>query len=163
MPWGDEIVSLTWRDGIGFRWDADSFQRRASFPHAGEGWGLTQNGTSLIASDGSATIRFLDPGSMREISRVDVSARGKPLEHLNDLEWVNGEIWANVWLTDLIARIDPNTGFVRSWIDLRGLRGLMGSSAFDDVLNGLAFDAGGGRLFGTGKNWPLMFELRICT
>lgn len=159
--WGDEILSLTWRHGTGFRWNIGTFQRTGQFSYRGEGWGLTQDGKNVILSDGSAKLRFLDPLTMRERRSVTVSTDGKPVLNLNELEWVGGEILANVWQTDRIARIDPVSGNVKAWIDLSGLRRLVGAHRSDDVLNGIAYDREGGRLFVTGKNWPKLFEVTL--
>lgn len=161
VDWKDEIVSLTWRGGIGFRWKLRSFEQIGSFRYAGEGWGLARNNRSIILSDGTDTLRFLDPATLRETSRLKVSAEGRPVTMLNELEWVKGEILANVWQTDRIARIDPATGKVKAWINLAGLRKAVRASGSDDVLNGIAYDSRGDRLFVTGKNWSRLFEIRL--
>ena len=131
------------------------------FSYPRDAWGLTQNGEHLIVSDGSPVLRFLDPGTMEVKGRLHVTAAGLPVHHLNDLEWVSGEIWANVFYTDLIARIDAATGVVRSWINLSGLRRSVGAHHFEWMLNGLAFDDRSKGLFVTGKNWPKLFEVRV--
>lgn len=157
---GDEIYSLTWKSQLGFVWDLKTLRKKREFRYAGEGWGLTHNGEHLIMSDGTAQLRFLEPATMKEVRRVPVSALGRPLENLNELEWVDGQVWANVWQQDVIARIDPASGQVRGWIDLRGL--LPQSQARQaDVLNGIAWDAAAKRLFVTGKLWPQLFEIRL--
>ncbi|HEV2745930.1 MAG TPA: glutaminyl-peptide cyclotransferase [Allosphingosinicella sp.] len=158
---GPEIVSITWQSGIGFRWDRDSFRRLGEFRYPGEGWGLTQDGSSIIMSDGTATLRFLDPATMRERRRLAVTAEGVPVERLNELEWVKGEIFANVWMSGRIARIDPTTGRVTGWIDLTDLAAEASGGDPDSVLNGIAYDAAGDRLFVTGKNWPKLYEIRL--
>ena len=161
VRWGDEIISLTWRDRRGFRWSLADLSPLGEFSYPREAWGLTQNGEHLIVSDGSPVLRFLDPGTMEVKGRLPVTAAGLPVQHLNDLEWVSGEIWANVFYTDLIARIDAATGVVRSWINLSGLRRSVGAHHFEWMLNGLAFDDRSKGLFVTGKNWPKLFEVRV--
>src|ERR1700761_3411731 len=118
VNWHDEIVSLTWKDEIGFRWRLDDFSQIGEFHYAGEGWALTQDGTNLIKSDGTSTLHFLDPVTLAETRRLEVTAEGRPVKNLNELEWVKGEILANIWMTNRIARIDPKTGKVKGWIDI---------------------------------------------
>lgn len=157
---GDSIVQLTWQSGVGFVYDRHSFQRTRTFTYRGEGWGLTYDGRRLIMSDGSSTLRFLDPKTLKETGRLDVRDAGRPLDKLNELEVVKGEILANIWQSNRIARISPKTGDVTGWLDLSGL--LDPREAQDvDVLNGIAYDEKGDRLFVTGKLWPKMFEVRI--
>ena len=162
VDWGDEIINVTWQGGQGFRWGIDGFARTGEFRYTGEGWGLTRDAKSIILSDGTPRLRFLDPRTMRERGSVTVTADGKPVSQLNELEWIGGEILANIWQTDLIARIDPATGKVKAWIDLAGLRENAGASGTDDVLNGIAYDARTGRLFVTGKNWPKLYQIRLA-
>ena len=157
---GDSIVQLTWKSGVGFVYDRNTFQRTKTFNYPGEGWGLTYDGTRLIMSDGTATLRFLDPKSLKEIGRLEVRDGGRPVEQLNELEVVKGEIYANVWNTDRIARISPKTGAVLGWIDLTGILSPR-DPASTDVLNGIAYDAAKDRLFVTGKLWPRLFEIRV--
>lgn len=160
--WGDTIVGITWTEQTGYVLDLKkfSFQRRFSYP--GEGWGLTRNGKSLIMSDGTSELRFLDPLTMRELRRVRVTADGRPVDQLNELEWVDGQVYANLWQTDRIARIDPDSGKVVGWIDLTGLLPERERVAgHTDVLNGIAYDARHKRLFVTGKMWPKLFEIRL--
>jgi glutamine cyclotransferase len=159
--WEDEIVGVTWRDGIGFRWGIEDFQLRSQFRYPGEGWGMTHDGISLILSDGTEQLRFLDPVTFGERSRIDVTANGRPVRHLNELEWVDGEIYANVWHSSRIARIDPATGRVKAWIELEALIPMGGGRGAEDVLNGIAYDSDAKRLFVTGKNWPRLFEIRL--
>jgi glutamine cyclotransferase len=159
---GTSIVQLTWQSGVGFVYDRTSFRRTRTFTYAGEGWGLTYDGTRLIMSDGTPSLRFLDPKTLEETGRLEVTDAGRPVADLNELEVVKGEVFANVWNSDRIARIDPKTGVVRGWIDLRGIldpKAAMGADV--DVLNGIAYDAAGDRLFVTGKLWPKLFEIRI--
>lgn len=159
--WGSEIISLTWQSGVGYRWDRATLKLKGSFRYPGEGWGLTNDGRSLILSDGTPSLRFLDPTTFKEQRRIRVTAGGKPVPQLNELEWVKGEVFANVWQTNLIARIDPETGVVKSWIDLSGLDRTVGPSDPDDVLNGIAYDRRRDRLFVTGKRWPKLFEIKL--
>ena len=161
VNWGSEIISLTWRNNVGFRWDAATLVRKSSFRIAGEGWGLTQDGRQIIMSDGTPVLQFLDPKTLQSTRRLTVTAAGKPVENLNELEWVKGEILANVWLTNRIARIDPVTGVVKAWIDLSGLPEAQNKTNEDSVLNGIAYDAKGDRLFVTGKNWPHLYEIAL--
>jgi glutamine cyclotransferase len=160
--WGNSIVGITWTEQMGYVLDLDkfAFQRRFSYP--GEGWGLTRNGKALIMSDGTSELRFIDPLTMRELKRVRVTAGGKPVDQLNELEWVDGQVYANLWQTDRIARIDPDSGKVVGWIDLKGLLPERDRVAgHTDVLNGIAYDAATKRLFVTGKLWPKLFEIRL--
>jgi glutaminyl-peptide cyclotransferase len=157
---GNRIVQLSWRNHTGYIYDRDSFTQIGTFSYPTEGWGLTYDGTRLILSDGSDTLRFLDPESFAEIGQLRVSAAGRPVRQLNELEYVNGAVLANVWQTDRIAIIDPSSGNVCSWIDLAGLNTAPRTSS-DDVLNGIAYDADAGRLFVTGKRWPTLFEIEV--
>jgi glutaminyl-peptide cyclotransferase len=153
------IVSLTWKNGIGFRWSRDGFRKLSSFRYPGEGWALTGDGRNLIMSDGTAVLRFVDPATFTLRRRLRVTADGQPVTQLNELEYVDGEILANIWLTDRIARIDPATGHVIGWIDVSALHQRSGRTAENDVPNGIAWDAAHRRLFVTGKDWPLLFEI----
>jgi len=156
------VFSLSWVNGVGFIWSADDLKLLSRFTYAGEGWGLTHDGTRLILSDGSAALRFLDPDTQAETGRVSVTLNGRPVRQLNELEWIDGEVWANVWQTDYIVRIDPVSGQVVGVIDLTGLLPKdQVKDPLDDVLNGIAWDAQNRRLFVTGKNWPSLFEIRL--
>jgi glutamine cyclotransferase len=161
VNWGREIISLTWQDQVGFRWDLKTLTRKAAFRYAGEGWALTQDGKHLIMSDGSPVLKFRDPVTFKEVRRLPVTADGRPVANLNELEWVKGEILANIWETHLIARIDPATGKVKAWIDMTGLPETLKSADSDAVLNGIAYDREHDRLFVTGKNWPHLYEVRL--
>ncbi|HWW64048.1 MAG TPA: glutaminyl-peptide cyclotransferase [Sphingomonadaceae bacterium] len=161
VDWKNEIVSLTWQTGIGFRWSLAGFRRRGQFRYAGEGWGMTRNDRDLVMSDGTPVLRFLDPVTLRVRRRLTVTAEGRPLNDINELEWVKGEILANIWKTDLIARIDPATGRVKGWIDLTGLRQRAARPGIDSVANGIAYDRVRDRLFVTGKNWRSLFEISL--
>jgi len=160
--WRDSIVQLTWQSQIGFVYDLNTFERKRTFAYRGEGWGLTHDGTRLIMSDGQpdSTLRYIDPATMKEAGRLPVRDGDRPIAGLNELEFVKGEIFANVWNTHRIARISATTGQVTGWIDLTGL--LSPREAVNvDVLNGIAYDAAGDRLFVTGKLWPRVFEIRV--
>lgn len=160
--WEDRLISLTWRNGGGFVWDLPTLTPTAIFTYEGEGWGLTHDATRLIMSDGTADLRFLDPDTLVETGRITVTDGGRPVDRLNELEWIEGEIYANIWQSDRIARIDPATGRVKGWIDLAGLLSdAERASVEDDVLNGIAWDPAARRLFVTGKHWPRLFEIRL--
>ncbi|WP_332875857.1 glutaminyl-peptide cyclotransferase [Massilia sp. S19_KUP03_FR1] len=160
---GDEIVSLTWTARYGFVFDAKTFTLKRKFSYDSEGWGLASDAQSVYMSDGSPTIHILDPKTLKEQRRIQVTADGKPVAELNELEMVEGELFANVWGTDVIARIDPASGKVVGWINLAGLLPLekRGTTSPDAVLNGIAYDAKTKRLFVTGKLWPKMFEIEL--
>lgn len=170
--WRDTLVQLTWQSEVGFVYELATFKRLRTFGFAGEGWGLTQDGSRLIMSDGSSTLRFLDPQTFRETGRLTVRDGAAPVHNLNELEFVKGEILANVYdgysqagadpmsQSYRIARISPKTGQVTAWVNMKGLlppREAQGA----DVLNGIAWDAAGDRLLVTGKLWPRVFEIRI--
>jgi glutamine cyclotransferase len=157
----DKIFQLTWLANTGFVYDSESFELLEEFGYPHEGWGITHDGQQLIVSDGTATIRFWDPDSLTETRRIQVTASGDPVPLLNELEYVDGEIFANVWQTDLIARISPDSGEVVGWIDLSGVFDVGDDASTDDVLNGIAYDGQNRRLFVTGKRWPLMFEIEL--
>jgi glutaminyl-peptide cyclotransferase len=159
--WGNEIRSLTWRDQIGYRWDRESLRLIGSFRYPGEGWGLTTDGAEIIMSDGTDALRFLDPATMEERRRIRVTDAGQPLDRLNELEWVNGEVFANVWMTGRIARINPQTGAVTGWIDLEPLVRQTVPGDYNAVLNGIAHDPATGRLWVTGKNWPRLYQIEL--
>ncbi len=158
---GDRVIQLSWQSGTGFVYDRRSFALLEKFSYSTEGWGITHDGENLIMSDGSATLRFLDPETFTETGQVEVFDPDGPVTRLNELEYVKGEIYANVWQTDRIARIDPPTGRVTGWIDLTGLFRPEESAAPVDVLNGIAYDAAADRLFVTGKLWPRLFEIEL--
>ena len=160
VDWGPEIVSITWRHGQGFRWDRETLRQTGSFTYPGEGWGLTRSDRHIVMSDGTADLRLLDPATLAEVGRIAVTDQGRPVPMLNELEWVNGEIFANVWGSPRIARIDPASGRVTGWIDLSTLAAQHPGSA-DVVLNGIAYDAERDRLFVTGKMWPRLYEIDL--
>ena len=158
---GDRILTLTWQGGHGFVWDIDDLEPAGTFSYSGEGWGLTHDETRVILSDGSPSLRFLDPNTLQQTGSVPVTYMGRPLERLNELEFIEGEVWANVWQTNYIVRIDPATGAVTGVIDLTGILPDPVDNPADDVLNGIAWDSENRRLFVTGKNWPKLFEIRL--
>lgn len=157
---GDRLFELTWRSGIAFVYDRATLAPRTSYRYSGEGWGLTHDRTSLIMSDGTENLRFLDPATFAERRRIRVTGVGEPVKNLNELEYVKGEVLANVWLTDFVVRIDPQTGQVKGYVDFSGLLPPM-QRVQDAVLNGIAYDAAGDRLFVTGKLWPRLYEVKI--
>jgi len=156
-----KIYQLTWQHQVGFIYDAWTFEKIGEFHYQGEGWGLANDGQSLILSDGSNHIRFLDPANFEVRKTIAVVDDRVPVSELNELEYVQGEIYANIWHTDRIARIDPRTGSVVGWIDLTGILARGEVSDEEAVLNGIAYDETNGRLFVTGKLWPKLFEIRL--
>ena len=156
-----KIYQLTWLQEQGFIYDAWSFEKLGQFSYQGEGWGLTNDGKSLILSDGTNRIRFLDPDNFQVTKTIAVVDGRIPVNSLNELEYVKGEIFANIWHQERIARIDPQTGRVDGWIDLSGLRARIVVNDAEAVLNGIAYDEKGDRLFVTGKLWPKLFEIRV--
>ncbi|MGH9256462.1 MAG: glutaminyl-peptide cyclotransferase [Vicinamibacterales bacterium] len=158
---GSQLVQLTWRSNIAFVYDLATLAPRRTFGYAGEGWGLTHNQREFILSDGTETLRFLDPGTFREMRRVMVRDAGVVVRQLNELEYIRGEVYANVWHTDRIARISPQSGQVTGWIDLQGLLSPVYRLDPEAVLNGIAYDTTGSRLFVTGKLWPQLFEIEV--
>jgi glutaminyl-peptide cyclotransferase len=162
VNWGGQLISLTWKSQVGFVFDLATFKLQKQFHYEGEGWALTQDGKQLIMSDGTSELRFLNPKTLRETNRIQVTLDGKFIHNVNELEWVKGEIYANVWETNWILRIDPSNGHVVGLINLAGI--LSPSDQLtgpDSVLNGIAYDAKGDRLFVTGKNWPKLLEIRL--
>jgi len=158
---GDRLVQLTWTTRRGFVYDRSTFGVLGEFSYDTEGWGLTFDGTSLILSDGSDVLTFLDPDSYLPTRTLNVTHDGRPVRELNELEWIRGEVWANVWQTDQIVRIDPTTGQVTDILHLAGLLPASARTGREDVLNGIAFDAETGRIFVGGKLWPLLFEISV--
>ena len=159
--WDGQLIQLTWQSNVAFVYDLATFAPRGTLHYTGEGWGLTRDREGFILSDGTDQLRFLDPKTFREIRRVRVTDRGSPVRDLNELEYIRGEVYANVWHTDRIARISPQTGRVTGWIDLRGLLSSGYRLDAEAVLNGIAHDAASNRLFVTGKLWPRLFEIEI--
>lgn len=161
VNWHGRLIGLTYRSHIGFVYDLESLRLRHHFAYPGEGWALTQDGQRIIMSDGTSELRILDPRTLTQVGRIHISMDGQPVSYLNELEWIDGEIYANVWRTNWIVRIDPSSGRVVGAIDLAGLlprsERIPGQT---DVLNGIAWDSKHRRLFVTGKNWPALFEIR---
>lgn len=157
---GGRIFQLTWRSGVAFVYDPATLRELRSYKYTGQGWGLTHDRTHLFMSDGTEFLRVLEPATFKEVRRLRVTGVGQPVRDLNELEWVNGEIFANVWTTDYIARIDPASGRVNGYIDLRGLLPARDTPP-DAVLNGIAYDDKSDRLFVTGKLWPRIFEIKV--
>jgi glutamine cyclotransferase len=157
----NKVFQLTWQEHKGFIYDPNTFQKQGEFSYTGEGWGLTHDGESLIMSDGTDQLRFLDPSTLKTTRTISVTDGGEPIDQLNELEYIDGEIYANVYQTDRIARIEPKTGNILGWIDLTGLLAPKDRTGEEDVLNGIAYDEAGKRLFVTGKMWPKLFEIKI--
>jgi glutamine cyclotransferase len=158
---GNQIIELTWQSQTGFVYDKSNFRVLGNFQYPGEGWGLTNDGKQIYMSDGSSQIRVWDPVTLKEVRRITVKDGDKPVTQLNELEFVKGEILANVWQTDRIARISPADGKVLGWIDLSGILPPSERTGSDAVLNGIAYDASTDRLFITGKLWPKLFEIKL--
>jgi glutaminyl-peptide cyclotransferase len=158
--WKSELFQLTYVSGVAFVYDRQTFELKRSFRYMGEGWGLTVGANGLVMSDGTEYLRFLDPVTFAQRRRVKVTAGGAPVKNLNELEYVDGEIFANIWQTDYLARIDPADGRVKAYVNLGGLL-TPRELASADVLNGIAYDSVGRRLFVTGKLWPKLFEIKL--
>jgi glutaminyl-peptide cyclotransferase len=161
VDWGKELLSVTWKTGQGFRWDLATLKRKAGFSYPGEGWGMTHNGANIILSDGTPTLRVLNPATFAEVRRITVTIHGRPLPNLNELEWVKGVLFANVWQQPAIVRIDPGSGRVTGVLDLTDVAASVQASGQDAVLNGIAYDAKTDVLLVTGKNWPTLFALKL--
>jgi glutamine cyclotransferase len=159
---GDELLQLTWQHHIGFVYDRKTFKQKRTFPYTTEGWGIAYDGTSqLVMSDGSDTLAFLDPKSLAVTKTIRVRDAGSPVSQLNELEWIDGEIWANVWTTDRIARVSPDTGQVSSWVSLDSLWPRNQRTPPADVMNGIAYDKATRRIFVTGKKWPRVYQIAV--
>lgn len=159
---GEELLQLTWQHKLGFVYDRKTFAPKRTFAYGTEGWGIaydTKGG--LVMSDGSDKLFWLDPKTQKVLGSVPVTDGGRPVDQLNELEWIEGEIWANVWTTDRIARINPTTGVVNSWVDLSSLWPAYQRTPTADVLNGIAYDAAGKRIFVTGKKWPKVYQIAV--
>ncbi|MFN0110515.1 MAG: glutaminyl-peptide cyclotransferase [Blastocatellia bacterium] len=159
----DRLYQLTWQTQTTFVYDLNSFAQLKTHNYSGEGWGITHNGQSLIMSNGSNQIRFIDPETFQTQRTINVTDQDRPVSQLNELEFIKGEIFANIWLTDRIARIDPATGKVTGWINLAGLLPPEDRTRPVDVLNGIAYDEAGDRLFITGKLWPKLFQIKLIS
>ncbi|GAB4456909.1 MAG: glutaminyl-peptide cyclotransferase [Armatimonadaceae bacterium] len=158
---GGKLYQLTWQSGKGFIYDRETFQKVGEFPIEGEGWGITTDGTDLIISNGSNVLQFMDPQTFKIKRKQQVFGGGMPLDQLNELEYINGEVYANVWKTNSIVRIDPKSGKVVGWIDMSGILPDSQRDSNTDVLNGIAYDKDKDRLFVTGKLWPRLFEIKL--
>ncbi len=154
----DSLIQLTWLSQIGFVYDKETFALLGNFSYSPEGWGLTYNGNELIMSDGSSNLYFLNPGTFQKTGQVSVHDGNTSITNINELEYVNGDVYANIWLTQKIAIINPQTGVVKGWVDLAGI---YQSNITDDVLNGIAYDSDTGRLFVTGKDWSNLYQIQI--
>ena len=161
VNWGPKLLELTWQSQVGFVYKRDTFEQIQTFTYPGEGWGLTQDGKRIIMSDGTPNLRFWNPDTLQEAGRITVHDGPVSVPNLNELEYIKGEIYANVWQTDRIARISPSDGRVTGWIDLEGLLTQEDRAIPVDVLNGIAYDAKRDRLFVTGKLWPKIFEIKL--
>jgi len=161
IVFGDKLYQLTWTSGKAFVYDWKTFKPTGEFTYDGEGWALTTDGTSLIMSNGTPMIRWRDPKTFAVTDSISVTDHGTAVTSLNELEWVKGEIWANVWQSEQIARIDPQTGVVTGWIDLSGILKAIDRTGREDVLNGIAYDAANDRYYVTGKRWAKLFEIKL--
>lgn len=161
VDWDDELILLTWRAGIGLRYQRSSLEPQGRFAISGEGWGLTQDGAHWIMSDGSEELRFLDPADGRELRRVRVMDGEEPVRRLNELEYLRGEIWANIWYRDELVRIDPKTGRLLGKIDARKLWPQGQGRRSEQVLNGIAYDRSTDQIFVTGKHWPWLYQIEV--
>jgi glutamine cyclotransferase len=161
VDWGSRLIQLTWQSNIGFVYALDSFEPQGTFSYAGEGWGLARDGRRIFMSDGTSTLRLLDPETLAETGRLTVTERGMPVANLNELEMVGDELFANIWQSDDVVVIAPETGEVTARIDFRALRSRLETTQPVDVFNGIAWDAERGRLFVTGKLWPRLFEVSV--
>jgi glutamine cyclotransferase len=156
-----QLYQLTWRENTGFVYDANTLAQLRTFNYQTEGWGLTTDGSALILSDGTNTLYWLDPATLQVVRQVNVSYQGQSVEYLNELEFINGLIFANIYLTDTIVAVNPDDGNVVSLIDLTGLRPEQNQAMQGEVLNGIAYDSINGKLYLTGKNWPSLYEVRL--
>jgi glutaminyl-peptide cyclotransferase len=162
VNWKDSLIQLSYKTQVGFIYDLATFKLQRQFEYQGEGWAMTQDGKRIIMSDGTSELRFWDPETLKELGRITVTEESYPVKNVNELEWIKGEIYANVWTTDRIIRIDPETGKVVGRVDLSGILSdadRIGGQT--DVLNGIAYDAKLDRIFVTGKKWPKLFEIRL--
>ena len=159
---GDELLQLTWQHGLGFAYDRKTFKQTRTFQYKGEGWGFAYDGVSqLVMSNGTDTLTFMDSKTLKPTRTLRVRDAGQPVSQLNELEWIEGEIWANVWQTDRLARIASTTGDVKAWVDLSTLYPLHQRMPPADVLNGIAYDRATRRIFVTGKKWPRLYQITV--
>jgi glutaminyl-peptide cyclotransferase len=160
--WKNRLIELTWKNEIGFIYDLDTFKQLGTFKYPGEGWALTDDGSHLIMSDGTSDLRILDPDTLAEIRRVHVTCEGRAIQNINELEWVKGQVYANVWRTNVIIRIDPASGDIVGLIDLTDLAAATVTFSGENVPNGIAYDAAADRLFVTGKLWPKLYQITLA-
>ena len=160
---GDELLQLTWQTRIGFVYDRQTFKQKRTFSYKTEGWGIAYDGSSqLVMSDGSDTLSFLDPKTLAVTRTLRVKDAAIPVPNLNELEWIDGEIWANIWMTDRIARVSPRTGQVASWVNLDSVWPVSQRMPPADVMNGIAYDRDTRRLYVTGKKWPRVYQIAVA-
>jgi glutaminyl-peptide cyclotransferase len=159
--WRSQLIQLTWQSHLGFVYDTFSFRTLRTFTYPWEGWGLTHDSHHLILSDGTSVLHLLDPSTFKPVGKIQVTADGQPVQNLNELEYIHGEIYANIWETNRIARISPATGKVIEWIDLSGLAPQSAQQNANAVLNGIAYDSQHDRLFVTGKLWPNLYDIKL--
>lgn len=160
VAWRNQLLSVTWHGGQGFKWSLPGLKRTGGFRYTGEGWAMTDDGRNIILSDGTPVLRFLDPSTQKVVRRLTVTANGRPVQQLNELEYIDGQIYANIWMTPYIARIDPANGRVVGVIDVSPLIAKVALADRDSVPNGIAYDRVAHRLYVTGKNWPSLFEIK---
>lgn len=160
--WRNRLLELTWKSQIGFIYDVDTFKPLGDFHYQGEGWALTRDDLHLYMSDGTSDIRVLDPDTLAEKSRIHVTCDGRSIKNINELEWVKGQIYADIWLTNLMALIDPATGDITGLVDMTDLRMRAAQTQAVDVVNGIAYDAATDRLFVTGKLWPILYQVTLA-
>ena len=161
--WQDRLIQLTWVSKTGFVYDKETLEEIATFEYPTQGWGLTHNGKELIMSDGSNVLYFLDPDTFEIVRQIEVTENDTPVTKLNELEFIDGEVWANIWTSDRLVRIDPETGSIKGWIDLTGIYEPQAADRQNAVLNGIAYDEKEDRLFVTGKLWSKLFEIdTVC-
>lgn len=161
VNWKDRLIELTWKSETGFLYGLATFNLISNFHYSGEGWGLTQDGTHVIMSDGTSDLRILDPDTLTERGRIHVTCDGRPIKNINELEWIKGEVYANIWLKNVIVRINSTTGAVDGLIDVSNLLAMASADRAVDVPNGIAYDAATDRIFVTGKLWPTLYQIRL--
>jgi glutaminyl-peptide cyclotransferase len=161
VTWKNHLIGLTYKTEICFVFDLASFTPISDFHYTGEGWGMTKDASHLFMSDGTSDVRILDPETLAQTGRIHVTCEGRPIKNINELEWIKGEIYANIWTTPVIVRIDPATGNVDGLIDVSNLLALASADHRVDVANGIAYDAAGDRLFVTGKLWPSLYQITL--
>lgn len=161
VAWQNQLIQITWQSQVAYVWDKTTFAQKNQFDYQGEGWGITDDGKSLIMSDGSAQLTFRDPATFATQRTLEVTLNGQPQTNLNELEWIDGQVWANIWQTDIIARIDPQSGRIVSFLDLSNVLPASARNGHEDVLNGIAYDPQTKRIWISGKRWPSIFEIKV--